>query len=360
MTRIFGATRAQWARRPVPLIALAFGLASMCLQAQWIHQPTAGIPRSADGKPNLAAPAPKTPDGKPDLSGLWTLRQSSGGISQLKPGEIQPWAQALYKQREEDLGKDSPGLQCLPTGFIGGLARIVQTPGLIVMLGEDLTYRQIFLDGRDLPKDPNPAWMGYSVGHWDGDTLVVESTGYNDRTWLEGGYPHTENLRITERFRRRDFGHLDVDVTRSDPKIYEKSWTMKVEGDLTADTELLEYVCAENEKDRPHLVGKRSDDTKNTVTLAPEILAKYAGTYELNAKELGLPGPEFLDVNIALQDGVLQLGVGNGPKRPITPASETTFTSAGGRVDFGKDDSGEVTYIVLETVEGKFRANRKK
>jgi hypothetical protein len=358
--RIFGETRAQRTARPMRLIALVFGLASACLQAQWINQRTAGIPRTVDGKPNLTAPVPKTLDGKPDLSGLWTLRQSSGGISQLKPGEIKPWAQALFNQREEDLFRDSPGIQCLPSGFVGGLAKIVQTPGLIVMLGEDLTYRQIFLDGRELPKDLNPAWMGYSVGHWDGDTLVVESTGYNDRTWIEGGYPHTENLRITERFRRRDFGHLDVDVTRSDPAIYEKSWTMKVEGDITADTELVEYVCAENEKDHSHLVGKRSDDTKNTIALAPEILVQYAGTYELNAKELSLPGPEIVDVNVALQDGVLQLGVGNGPKRPITPTSETSFTSAGGPVEFFKDDKGAVAYVVLEGVEGKFRANRKK
>ncbi len=360
MTRIFGATRAQRAARPVRSIALAFGLASACLHAQWIHQPTAGIPRIADGKPNLAAPAPKTPDGKPDLSGLWTLMQSSGGITQLKPAEIQPWAQTLFKQREEDLFRDSPGIHCLPTGFIGGLAKIVQSRDLLVMLSEDLTYRQIFLDGRELPKDPNPAWMGYSVGHWDGDTLVVESTGYNDRTWLERGYPHTKNLRLTERVRRRDFGHLDVEVTYNDPKIYAKSWTVKLGGLLTADTEMLEYVCAENEKDRPHLVGKYSDDIKNAVKVAPEILSKYAGIYELNAKELGVPGQEFIEIKIAIDDGALQLGVGNGPKRPITPLSETSFTSAGGLVNFGKDDSGEVTYIVLEAVEGKIRGNRKK
>jgi hypothetical protein len=236
-------------------LALVLSLASF-LQAQWIHQLAPGIPRTPNGRPNLVAPAPRTPGGKPDLSGLWTLRQIGGGISQVLPSEIAPWAQALHKQREEDSGKDSPAVQCLPSGFIAGLAKIVQTPGLIVMLAEDLTYRQIFLDGRELPKNPNPAWMGYSVGHWDGDTLVVESTGYNDRTWLEGSYPHTENLHMTERFHRRDFGHLDLDVIRSDPKIYPKSWTVKMDGVLTPDTELLEYVCAENERDRPHLVGK--------------------------------------------------------------------------------------------------------
>jgi hypothetical protein len=342
------------------LIAVAFGLVSLCLQAQWVKQPTVGIPRTTDGKPDLAAPTPKMPDGKPDLSGIWTLQPSGGGISQLKPEQIQPWAQALFKEREENLGKDSPSIQCLPLGFIGGLARIVQTPGLAVILAEDLTYRQVFLDGRELPQEPNPAWMGYSVGHWEGDTLVVESTGYNDRTWLERGYPHTENLRITERFRRRDFGHLEVDVTYSDPKIYAKPWTAKVAGLFTADTELIEYVCAENEKDRSHLVGKHSDDTKNAVKLAPDILSKYTGNYEFRAKELGIPGPEILEFKVALEDGVLKLGMGDGPKQPMTALSETTFTGVGGRVEFGKDDKGEVTHIVFKIAEGDFRANRKK
>jgi hypothetical protein len=342
-------------------VAIALSLASTCLQAQWFKQPTVGIPRTADGKPDLAAPVPKAHDGKPDLSGLWTLQQTGGGMSQLKPGEVQPWAEALSKKRLEDFGgQDSPGILCLPSGSIGGLARFVQAPGLLVMLGEDLTYRQVFLDGRELPKDPNPAWMGYSIGHWEGDTLVVESTGYNDRTWLERGYPHTENLRKTERIHRRDFGHLDVDVTYSDPKIYAKPWTVKVEGVFTADTELIEYVCAENEKDRTHLVGKNSDDTKNAIKVAPDILSKYVGLYEFNAKELGIPGPEILTFKVALKDSGLELGVGDGPKMPMTPLSETTFTGVGGSVEFGKGDNGEVTHLTIKIAEGDFRANRKK
>jgi hypothetical protein len=128
------------------------------------------------------------------------------------------------------------------------------------MLSEDLTYRRIFLDGRELPKDPNPAWMGYSVRHWEGDTLVVESTAYNDRTWLGDGYPHSENLRIREGWRRSDFGHLTMDMELRDPAIYQRVWTLAVWGTYSADTDLLEYVCAEKQKDRTHLVGKNSDD----------------------------------------------------------------------------------------------------
>jgi hypothetical protein len=342
--------------------AVVFGLASLSLQAQWIDQKAAGIPRTADGKPNLTAAARKTPDGKADLSGLWILAPAVGGLSGLKPSEIPASPRALFQQREENLGSDSPGTQCLPFGFItagGAMIKIIQTPGLIVMLTEDLEYRQIFTDGRELPKDPNPAWMGYSVGHWDGDTLVVESTGYNERTWLENGYPHSENLRLTERIRRSDFGHLIIDATWSDPKLYEKPWTTKVNGLLTPDTELLEYVCAENEKDRVHLVGKKSDDTKNAVKLSPEILEHYAGEYEVNAKELGIPGPEKLLLKVALEDGVLKLGMGDGPRQPMVPISETTFSGFGGRIEFVKNDKGEVSYFVIKAAEGDFRANRK-
>jgi hypothetical protein len=341
--------------------AAALGLAATCLDAQWLKQPTVGIPRTPDGKPNLSAPAPKMSDGKPDLSGIWTLTQTGGGLGTLlKPTEIKPWAEALHKQRVEDLGNDSPGILCLPSGFAGGgLVKIVQTPGLIVMLNEDLTYRQIFLDGRDLPSDPNPAWMGYSVAKWEGDTLVVESTGYNDRTWVDQGYPHTENLHMTERIRRGDFGHLKVDITFRDPAIYEKPWTVEVGGLYSADTELIEYVCAENEKDRVHLVGKNSDDTKNAIKLAPEILSQYVGSYVLNAKELGIPGPETIELKVVLEGDTLKLGMGDGPKGPLTPLSETKFAAIGAQVEFGKNEKGEVTHITFTAAEGDFRANRK-
>src|SRR5689334_6489499 len=183
------------------------------LPAQWLNYPTPGIPRLPDGKPNLSAPAPKAPDGKPDLSGIWTMSPGPYAFNiaaDLKPGEVQPWADALFKQRTEDLGKDSPFTACLPMGPVFNLnpvamAKIIQTPALIAILSEDLTYRQIFLDGRNLPVDPNPSFMGYSVGRWDGDTLVVESTGINEKTWLDfAGPPHSEALRTTERTRRRD------------------------------------------------------------------------------------------------------------------------------------------------------------
>ena len=203
----------------IAIFLIAFGTP---LVAQWLEHPTPGIPRTADGKPNLTAPAPRTTDGKPDLTGLWNM---GSDVADLKAGEVQPWVQALVQQRAEDFSKDDPRYLCLPEGPTystrGGIHRILQTPAMIVILNEDLTYRQIFMDGRALETAPNPSWMGYSVGHWDGDTLVVESSGFNDRTWLDSrGYPHTEALRMTERYRRASFGRLDIEVTFQDPAAY--------------------------------------------------------------------------------------------------------------------------------------------
>src|SRR6202163_3089310 len=219
--------------RPMKLVvsaALLLYVIEMPLAAQWLSHPTPGIPRSADAKPNLSAAAPKAPDGKPDLSGLWRLGVEIGVganiTADLPPTDIQPWVAALARRRLEDFGKDDPEITgCRPGGprhiTRAGLAKIVQTPALLVILYEDLAYRQVFLDGRPLPPDPNPDWMGYSVGHWDGDTLVVDSAGFNDRTWLDhDGHPHTEGLRMTERYHRRTFGHLEIEVTLSDQAAY--------------------------------------------------------------------------------------------------------------------------------------------
>jgi hypothetical protein len=170
---------------------------------------------------------------------------------------VEPWAEATYKRRLGDLGSDDPWtVQCLPAGpraMImggGGPARIMQLPRMIAILYEDLTYRQIFMDGRALPNDPNPSWMGYSIGHWDGDTLVVATTGFNERAWLDNfGHPRSESMRITERYRRRDFGHMDLEMTFDDAKYYTKPFSFKTALNLAPDDDVLEYVCTENEKD---------------------------------------------------------------------------------------------------------------
>ena len=242
-------------------------LISACAFGQWIKYPTPGIPRTADGKPNLSAPVPRAANGKVDLSGLWMVKGLFIGdiAMNLKAGELefQPWAEALYKQRRATESKDDPTGWCVPGGTPRSDAvpyplKILQAPTVTLILYEAVHhYRQIFLDGREAPKDPNPTWLGYSVGRWDGDTLVVETTGVNDHGWLDNfGHPNTDALHVTERLRRRDFGNMEIQVTIDDPKAYKKPWTVTMPYTLVPDSELLEYVCNENNKDLEHLVGK--------------------------------------------------------------------------------------------------------
>src|SRR5439155_9856277 len=301
------------------------------LAAQWLTHPTPGIPRTADGRPNLAAPAPRTPDGKPDLTGLWQRMSTywRNIAVDLEPGEVQPWADALVQRRLEDLGIDHPSHLCLPWGpnysTSQRRAKIVQTPGLIIILDEDLTYRQVFLDGRELEAKPNPSWMGYSVGRWEGDTLVVESFGFKDRTWLDQrGHPHTEGLRTTERYRRRDFGHLDIQVTLDDPAAYARPWTVALRAELRADTELFEEVCNESPSQREHWIGKASDDQKSRVQVATDVLAKYVGTYQ-ELDPWG-PGPHPRVINITVSDGALFAELRGEGKERLVPQSETRFS----------------------------------
>jgi hypothetical protein len=251
------------------LIALAFIPPTLAIPAaaQWLNFPTPGIPRTAGGKPDLNAPAPKSPDGKPDISGLWDPPPGYiGNITKdLKPAEVslQPWAAELYQHRRNTESKEDPTGWCVPGGVpradvVPYPFKILTLPGVTLILYEAVqSYRQIFTDGRPLPKDPNPTWMGYSIGHWEGDTLVVETSGFNDHGWIDNfGHPATESLRVTERFRRKDFGHMDIEITVNDPKAYTKPWTVKLPFTLLPDTELLEYICSENNKDVEHLVGK--------------------------------------------------------------------------------------------------------
>jgi hypothetical protein len=255
------------AHRTMIAAALAAFMTAPSASAQWLKQPTPGMPRTADGKPKLDAPAPRTADGKMDPSGLWlTQGIYIGDIAKdLKPGEVpfQPWAETLYKHRRDTLSREDPTGHCIPGGVPRSDAvpypfKILATPGIVVVLYEAVhAYRQIFTDGRTLPKDPNPNWLGYSVGRWEGDVFVVESAGFNDNAWLDNnGHPGTESLRVTERFRRKDFGHMAIEVTIDDPKAYTKPWTVTLPLVLQPDTELLEYICPENEKDLQHLVGK--------------------------------------------------------------------------------------------------------
>ena len=203
----------------------------------------------------LAGSAPRTPDGKPDLTGLWN------GSNDPDPEEPQalPWAEAISKLRIADNFKDSPSVHCLPDPpYLAGplFYKFVQTPSLLVAIFENPpNVRQVFLDGRGHPKDVNPTWMGHSIGKWEGDTLVVDTVGFHDRSWVDS-YPHTERLHLTERYRRPDLAHLEVEITVEDPGAFVKPWKIHNTWDLVPDGEIQEYVCNENNTDAPHLLGK--------------------------------------------------------------------------------------------------------
>ena len=256
-------------------------LACTTVGAQWPKQPLTGVPKNPDGSLNLSAPTPKTSDGKPDLSGIWVLERNRpcppGGCVDMEVGQeflnmgwnfkdglpYQPWAAALVKARRADNGKDDLDSNCRPSGIVKLTTsplyrKFLQLPGLTVILNErDAGYRQIFTDGRALPKDPLPTPNGYSAGKWEGDTLVVQTIGMSDGQWLDrSGSPLTESAKITERFRRLSYGKMEVEIAIDDAKAYTKPWSAKVMLLLAPDTELMDYFCMENEKDRPHLVGK--------------------------------------------------------------------------------------------------------
>jgi len=261
---------------------IAAGLAAaQALSAQWLNYPTAGLPKKPDGSPNLSAPAPRAKDGKPDLSGIWApvrwrpLDESLEGqlnptgpfwdFGSVVPGGLpyQPWAAEMRNKRFADHSKDNPDVNCMPLGILQMNThpfprRFIQAPGYLAILHErDMEYRQIFTDGRPLPKDPQPFWNGYSTGKWVGDTLVVETIGFRDGLWADyDGSPLTSAAKITERFRRTNFGLLEVEMTVDDPKAYTKPWTAKLNLALQVDSDLLEYVCLEGEKDSKHMVGK--------------------------------------------------------------------------------------------------------
>jgi hypothetical protein len=347
----------------MPAAAALALILSASLSAQWLDFREPAIPRLSNGKPNLTAPTPRTSDGKPDLAGLWEPQASPYRFDVIQDvkdeGIFRPAAEALFLRRAADLRRDNPVTHCLPAGpsaiFASGSTRfyrIVQSPKVIALLYELSGYRQIYMDGRQLPKDPNPTWMGYSIGHWDRDTLVVESAGFNDKTWLDMvGHPHSEYLRVTERFRRVDFGHMQVQVTFDDPETLTKPLTISVAVNYAADSDMLEYVCNENERDTEHLVGT----AKTAAQPSAAVLAKYAGKYEYAGN--GPPGTAAFygpSQTVTLLDGQLYM-----KDFPLVPQTQTRFDSTAASIEFFLDSSGAVTHFILSAAEGDARYDRK-
>ena len=341
------------------LAALMLMAGAIPAGAQWLDRKTPGIPRTADGKPNLAAPTPRGPDGKIDFTGVW-----NGPVPDLDldSANALPWASDVVRRRQQDYWKTRPSYQCLPSGpeadRSAGWKRILQTSTAIAILNDDLTYRIIFMDGRELEDNMAPSWQGYSVGRWEGDVLVVDSTGYNDKTWLSRyGQPHTEALRVRERYQRRDFGHLQVEVTFADPAAYGKPWGFAADMELAADTEMLEAVCEET-SDR--WTGTVSDATGSGASVAPDVLARYVGVYN------GMYQTNQRTIEVSLSGGQLiakvtgAASVDGGETRPLIPLSQTTFDGAGIGYRFIVDDKGNATALDEVHISGDSRFQRRR
>jgi hypothetical protein len=283
-----------------PLVVLGTFLASTHLAAQWVHYPTAGVPRKADGKVDTSAPTPRMADGKPDFSGVWMTGEPNmprqGGLSSPKeaasarqppntsdgagdpsnirasrqmanigvdlPGGLpyQSWLVPIVKQRTDNLAIDDPHIRCMPDNFLRAyglphLLKFVHTPNLLVVLNEvNAGYRQVFTDARPLPEDPTPSWQGYSSAKWSGDTLVIDTIGVRDDTWIDwNGSVLTQAAKVREQIRRPDFGHLEIQVTVDDPKAYTKPWTVTLNQRIVVDTDLIDEICLENEQSLQHL-----------------------------------------------------------------------------------------------------------
>jgi hypothetical protein len=289
-------------RAALLISALLPVLAPFRLGAQWLHYPSAGVPRKTDGKVNMFAPAPRMADGKPDFSGIWTTGEPydrrAHGLSTPKdlpapedpqtakdadtPGDpaaivgsrhmsnlgvdlpgglpYRPWLAALVKKNTANDAIDDPHIRCIPDNFIRAygmphLLKFVHTPNLLVVLDEmNAAYRQVFTDARPLPKDPNPSWQGYSSGKWSGDTLVIDTIGVHDDTWIDwNGSVLTEAAKVREEIRRPDFGHLHIQVTVDDPKAYTRPWTVQLKERIVVDTDLVDEICVEDEQSLKHL-----------------------------------------------------------------------------------------------------------
>ena len=340
-------------------VAAALWLLPVALCAQWLDFRTPGIPRTADGKPNLTAPVPRTSDGKPDLSGLWRPETNPYRFDLIQDPKdeaiFRPAAEAVFQKRLADFRRDDPVTHCLPGGpaeMLNGTYRIMQTPNMLALLyeGGSGRYRQIFMDGRKLPDDPNPSWFGNSVGHWDGDTLVVQSAGFNDRSWLDrAGHPHSERLRVTEGFRRVDFGHMQFQITFDDSETLTQPLTISLAVNYAADTEMMESVC-ENERDTVRLVAKATA----RVQLSAAVLEKYTGTYEYRGGSTTVMGFMGKTQKVSLINGQLYLNA-----NPLIPQSETKFDSTGAAAEFVMDANGRMTHLVLSQTEGDARYERK-
>ena len=356
--------------KPLPALFLLM-LLSAPLSAQWFDWTAPGIPRTADGSVDVNAPAPRTFDGHTDFSGMWVPSDAQGTLFDLD--NYQDWALEVMHEQEQSFFVNDPRFNCLPDGppsylagpSVGGSRRIVQTPDFIAVLNGDMTYRQIHLDGRD-PVEVAilPSWLGYSAAHWEGDELVVVSNGYNDKTWLtREGLPHTDQLRITERYRRTDFGHIELEISYEDPGTLKMPVQVSVELAYRANADILEIVCNESETAQKHYTGERSQEEKEAVEIPVSVLQTYVGTYQ------GLWLGNLITAEVKLEDGALVLtrtprysdtgGNTDSATSPLVAQSQNAFDSTFGLGwIFNADETGDIISVNEVHVSGAWTFTR--
>lgn len=350
------------------LVLLVF---SASLYAQWFDWRSPNVPRTEEGRPDMNAPVPRTASGRVDMSGLWVPDDARGTL--FDTSRIQGWALDAMTEAENNYFRTDPRFHCLPSGpssypagiSVGGMRRMVQHPDRIVVLNGDMTYRQIYMDGRQLVAEPLlPTWMGYSIGYWEGDTLVVESNGYKDTTWLtREGLPHTDRLRITERYTRLDYGHAKLEISYEDPGIFTGPVQVTVDLVNRPDGNMQESICNESETGRKHYSGQISQAEAKLVEVPLETLESYVGTYR--GRWLG----RMITAEVTLEDGELLLtrtprysdtgGNTDYDTSPLIPQSLNAFDSNFGLGwVFNVNEDGEVESVSEVHVSGAWPFER--
>lgn len=353
------------------LITLTILFITLPAQAQWFDWQRPGIPRTADGRVEMNAATPRTFDGKPDLSGMWVPSDARGSLFDLD--NYQQWALDFMAEQERTFYVNDPRFNCLPDGpasypagpSVGGARRIVQTPDFIAVLNPDMTYRQIHLDGRAPVDNPIiPSWLGYSAAHWEGDTLVVVTNGFNDKTWLtREGLPHTDQLVITERYTRPDFGNLQLEVTYEDPGTLKNPVQASIGLGYRENADILEVVCNESETAQSHYTGEITQAEEKVVEVPLDVLETYVGTYQ------GVWLGNLITARVFLEDGQLYLersprysdtgGNTDSATSPLVPQSQNAFDSTFGLGwIFNADDNGNIVSVSEVHVSGAWPFER--
>ena len=342
------------------------------LHAQWFDWEFPLVPRTDDGNPDMAAAVPRTADKGVDLSGLWVPVNASGSL--YDSSRLVGWARDAMAEAERNFYTADPRFHCLPAGpgsyaaeaIAGGMRRIVQHGEVIAVLNEDMTHRQIYMDGRELEAETLlPSWMGYSVGRWQGDTLVVESNGFNDKTWLNHkGIPHTDQLHITEHYTRLDYGRMELEVTYEDPGTFVGGPVhATIDLVLMPQTTMFEVVCNESKTGQRHYTGELDQSVKKEVVVSEETLRMYVGTYR------GLWGNRPVTAEVSLEGGELvlkrtprySLSGGNNDfdiTRLVAQAENAFDSSLGLGWVFNRDETGEVTSLSEVHVSGAWPLER--